>query len=200
MLGRTLAGNLSSFALDFDDEDAVLAWFGSWERVLDAAKRTRIEWHQDKWRLHYMLPAKPPIGNKRIHIKDSQLEVRCEDQLLYAWPSINKSGNQYTPLGADKIVTLDELQLRSLESMIDSLSHDYISDENRREYIRWLEEEARLGEGEGRHNGLVILGTSYYYRYADDWLNITDDQRRAKLLEWNQKQNVPKPEKEHTAS
>ena len=39
MLGRTLAGNLYSFALDFDGEDAVLAWFGSWDRVLDAAKR-----------------------------------------------------------------------------------------------------------------------------------------------------------------
>src|SRR5947199_2334306 len=65
VLGRTLAGNLYSFALDFDGEDAVLAWFGSWDRVLDAAKKTRIEWHQDKWRLHYMFLAKRPISNKR---------------------------------------------------------------------------------------------------------------------------------------
>ena len=81
--------------------------------------------------------------------------------------------------------------------MIDSFSANYVSDEkgNREEYIRWLEN-ARLGEGEGRHNGLVILGTSFYYRYANGWLHFTDDQRKAKLSEWNQKQKVPKPEEE----
>jgi hypothetical protein len=110
---------------------------------------------------------------------------------------MNKSGSQYAPLGTDKIAISDEMQLRRLEAMIDSFSANYVSDEkgNREEYIRWLEN-ARLGEGEGRHNGLVILGTSFYYRNANNWLNFTDDQRKVKLWEWNLKQKVPKPKKE----
>ena len=36
---------LYSFALDFDDWEAVEAWFGSWENVLVVSNKTRIEWH-----------------------------------------------------------------------------------------------------------------------------------------------------------
>ena len=61
--------------------------------------------------------AKRPIGNKKVHIKNSLLEVRCENQLLYSWPSIHASGNSYTPLlGTDKIAILDEMQLRTFRS------------------------------------------------------------------------------------
>jgi hypothetical protein len=43
-LGRCLSNGkqeLCSFALDFDDWDAVIAWFGSWENVLAWANNTR---------------------------------------------------------------------------------------------------------------------------------------------------------------
>jgi hypothetical protein len=70
-----------------------------------------------------------------------------------------------------------------------------MSDENRLKYIKWLEDSnTKLGEGEGRHPTLAVLGTSYYYRYSGEWRGMTDDQRRTKLWEWNITQKVPKPE------
>jgi len=45
-LGRCLSNGkqeLCSFALDFDDWDAMIAWFGSWENVLAWANNTRID-------------------------------------------------------------------------------------------------------------------------------------------------------------
>ena len=199
--GRTISGKHYLVAIDFDGNDGVLAWFGNWEQVLEIAKRTRIEWHGDKWRLHMFVLANRPIKNKRIHIRDSLLEVKCERQALFVSPSIHKEGNPYTPLDTAEIVIINENQLLQLESKIDSLSGSdgYMSDENKQTYIQWLEDPenfTKLGVGQGRHNGLVTLGTSFYYRYNGEWKDYTEEQRRAKLWEWNMKLAVPKSEKE----
>jgi Bifunctional DNA primase/polymerase, N-terminal len=197
--GRTISGKYYLIAFDFDGDDAVLAWFGDWEQVLEVAKWTRIEWHGDKWRLHMFVLANRPIKNKRIHIKDSLLEVKCERQALFVSPSVHKDGNAYTKLDTAEISFIDENQLLHLESKIDSLCDGYISDEDKQRYIRWLENPenfTKLGVGQGRHNGLVILGTSYYYRYNGEWKDYTDEQRKSKLWEWNMKLAIPKSEKE----
>ena len=179
----------------------VLAWLGDWEQVLEIAKRTRIEWHENKWRLHMFLLANKPVKNKRINIKDSLLEVKCERQALFVSPSIHKEGKPYSALDTTEIVIINENQLLRLESKIDSLSSSdgYMSNENIQTYIKWLENPenfTKLGVGQGRHNGLLTLGTSYYYRYNGEWKDYTDEQRRAKLWEWNMKLAVPKLEKE----
>jgi len=196
-LGKTLANEYFSVALDFDGMDSVLAWFGSWENVIETAKRTRIEWHEDKARLHMFFLTRESIANRKIQIKDSLLEIRCEGQALFVFPSIHKEGKPYTAVGTQQISILSNLF--GLKSKINSLCQDYMSDEDQQAYIRWLEDPAnysKLGKGQGRHNGLVTLGTSYYYRYNGDWKNYTDDERKAKLWEWNCKLAVPKREKE----
>ena len=199
--GRTISGKYYLIAIDFDGPDAVLAWFHSWKEVLEIAKRTRIEWHENKWRLHMFLLANRPVKNKRINIKDSLLEVKCERQALFVSPSIHKEGKPYSALDTTEIVIINENQLLRLESKIDSLSSSdgYMSDENIQTYIKWLENPenfTKLGVGQGRHNGPLTLGTSYYYRYNGEWKDYTDEQRRAKLWEWNMKLAVPKSEKE----
>jgi hypothetical protein len=197
--GKTISGKYYLIAIDFDGEDAVRAWFGDWEQVLQVAKQTRIEWHGDRGRLHMFLLTNRPIRNKRIHIKSSLLEAKCERQALFVSPSIHKDGNPYTPLNLGEISIINENQLLQLESKIDSFCDGYMSDENKLRYIQWLEDPenfTRLGVGQGRHNGLVTLGTSYYYRYNDEWKDYTDEQRKAKLGEWNMKLAVPKSEKE----
>jgi hypothetical protein len=197
--GKTISGKYYLVAIDFDGIDAVLAWFGSWKQVIEVAKQTRIEWHGDKWRLHMFLLANKPIKNKRIRIKDSLLEVKCERQALFVSPSIHKEGNPYAAIETEEIVIIDENKLLQLESKIDSISDGYMSDENKHAFIKWLEDPenyTKLGAGQGRHNGLVTLGTSYYYRYSGEWKDYTDEQRRTKLWEWNMKLAVPKSEKE----
>lgn len=126
MLGRTLTPDDApynySFALDFDGWDAVQARFGSWEQVLVAANRTRIEWHGDKAHIHYMFLSKRPIANRKItKIKGAQLEVRCERQLLFCSPFVHKDGIPYAPIGTYKIAILDEKQLLAIEAQIDTL-------------------------------------------------------------------------------
>ena len=54
-----------------------------------------------------------------------------------------------------------------------------------------------IGEGAGRHPALVILGTSYFFKYSNGWKDLTDDQRKIKLQEWHtQHCNPPKSERE----
>lgn len=196
-LGKTLSDEYYAVALDFDGKDAVLEWFRSWENVVETAKRTRIEWHEDKSRLHMFFLAKEPIANRKIQIKDSLLEIRCEGQALFVSPSIHLEGKPYLALGTQQISILPNLF--GLKSKISSLCKDYMSNEDQQAYIKWLEDPAnytKLGAGQGRHNGLVTLGTSYYYRWNGEWKNYTDDERKAKLWEWNCNLEVPKPEKE----
>jgi hypothetical protein len=102
-------------------------------------------------------------------------------------------------LGTDQIAVLDEIQLLMMELQIDQLSDGgYISDDSKQLYIKWLEDpNTKLYEGGGRHPALVTLGTSYLYRYANGWKDLTDDERKAKLWEWNKSHCIPpKPEKE----
>jgi hypothetical protein len=97
-----------------------------------------------------------------------------------------------------KIAILEETKLLQLEAIIDSLSEGYMSDENKRHYITWLEDsETRIKEGQGRHDAIKTLGCSYYYRYNNGWKDLTDDQRRDKLQEWNLQHCIPPlPDKE----
>src|SRR5919197_4814433 len=94
VLGKTLPGSPYpySFALDFDGEDAVMEFFGSWDNVLSLSKKTRIEWHQDKGSLHIVFFSEKNVTKKKIDIKEHRLEVRC-DELLIASPSIHGDGN-----------------------------------------------------------------------------------------------------------
>ncbi len=190
---------LYSAAIDFDKEEGVKAWFGSWGHVIEASKRTRIEWHKDKAKIHSIFLTRRPLANRRI--PKLGIEIRCENQLLFVSPSINKDGNPWTILGTDQILIHDESELIKLEAQIESISQGYMSDERKARYIRWLEEPGRmLGEGEGRHPGLVVLGTSYYYRYSGEWRGMTDEERRAKLWEWNRRVCHPiKPDNEFDA-
>jgi hypothetical protein len=88
--------------------------------------------------------------------------------------------------------------LLQLQAKIDLISQRYMSNEDKQRYIEWIENpNTKLYEHGGRHPALVALGTSYFYRYANGWKNLTDDERKAKLWEWNQSHCIPpKPEKE----
>jgi hypothetical protein len=207
ILGRTLTPDDDSapynysFALDFDGWDAVVAWFGeenTWQEVLKSAHRTRIEWHGDKERLHYLFLSKRPIKNKHIKFKTGQLEVRCSHQPLFSCPSVHESGIPYTPLGIDKIAILDEHQLLALEARIDRLCEGYMSDENKQAYIKWLLEPSTiLGEGQGRHPAVVTMGMHYYNTSQDDMLDKTDEEIKQILCEWHSAHcNPPRSEKE----
>ena len=112
---------------------------------------------------------------------------------------MHKEGNRYAALETSEIVILGEEKVLELESKIETLCEGYMSDSNKQAYTKWLEDPAnysKLGVGQGRHNGLVHLGTAYFYRYHGEWRGLADEQRRAKLWKWNTKLAVPKPEAE----
>ena len=199
--GRTITGKNAAYsiAIDFDGWDAVREWFGNWERVESLSQKTLIEWHKNIAKIHVLFFSNEDIPNRKIQIKDSLLEVRCEHQALFVSPSYHKEGNQYVPLGTKEITILNEQQVFNLKAKIESLCRGYMSDENKIEYTKWLEDPAnysKLGVGQGRHNALVHLGTAYFYRWKAEWADLTDGQRKVKLEEWNSKLAVPKPQEE----
>ena len=106
--GKTISGKYYLIVLDFDGWGAVVAWFGTWENVLALAKKTLVEWHEDKSKIHVFLFSPEPLPSRRIHIKDSYLEIRCQNeegtgQLVFASPSMHKEGKPYSALDLDTI-------------------------------------------------------------------------------------------------
>jgi hypothetical protein len=72
-LGKTIPDDSGqifySICIHFDKWEGVQAWFGeldTWEQVVKSSQRTRIEWHGNKEKLHYIFKAKKPITNRRI--------------------------------------------------------------------------------------------------------------------------------------
>ena len=139
-LGPTLQPGVYSFALDFDGIDAVMEFFGSWENVISMAKKTRIEWHQDKGRLHIVFFAEKNVTKKRTDIKKHRLELRT-DELLIVSPSIHGDGNAWSVLGTEEIAVLNDADLEKLEEKIDSLSSKdrLVDDDHLRPYVIELE-------------------------------------------------------------
>jgi hypothetical protein len=78
-LGQTLQPGVYSFALDFDGLDAVMEFFDSWDNVLSLSKKTRVEWHQDKGRLHIVFFSEKNVTIKRIEIKEVGEDLERND-------------------------------------------------------------------------------------------------------------------------
>jgi hypothetical protein len=207
-LGKCLNGNgnyqkpLYTIALDFDGWATVEKFYENWDHVLNTSKKTRVEWHKDKSKIHVIFLANRPIAYREIKIKDSQLEIRCENKLLFVSPSFHPDGNRWEALGTEEILILNEKQLLQLEATIEvnseGQSTTYMSDSNKQAYLKALENpNFRLYEGQGRHVALTLLGASYFNRHTWEWRNLTDDQRKAKLWQWNVEHcDPPKPELE----
>jgi len=194
--GRTLKG-FYLIVLDFDGWNAVIEWFGSWDNVVKASRSTRIEWHQDKGRIHYFFLASKPIPNRKILIKDTYLEIRCEKQVLFAYPSFHKGGNRYEPIYNKTIAELTDSQLTSLQAQIDILCEGYMSDEDKRKYIEYLHLPTTiLGKGQGRHDATKVIINNYYWKYSGEWLELSDDQRFERAWDWHIKHCSPSRPKE----
>ena len=188
-LGPTLEGDLYSVCLDYDGPDAVNAWFRSWDNVVSLAqKKTLVEWHQDKGKIHVVFFTTEPLQNRKIHIGDNNtlLEVRCEKQPLFISPSLHKDGNKYTPLGINQIKVLDETELLTVKAKINLLCDKYMSDADRNKYDAWLDLDTTiLGEGAGRHDATKFKICSFYWKYSGEWLNLSDDERFERAWQWH---------------
>jgi hypothetical protein len=184
--GKTLSGKYYSIALDFDGWDAVVEWFGTWEQVIALSKQTVVEWHQDKCKIHVIFLSNSPIQNRRIHIKDAFLEIRCEKNVLFSSPSIHKEGNPYAALGTSQLAILSEQKILELKSKISSICEDYMSDADKEQYDQWLDLPTTiLGINQGRHDATKFKINRYYWKYSGEWLNLSDDQRFERAWSWH---------------
>ncbi|MGI0044554.1 MAG: hypothetical protein ACRD47_12675, partial [Nitrososphaeraceae archaeon] len=185
-LGKTLSDEQYAIALDFDGWDAVSAWFGTWERVESFAQKNIVEWHRDRGKIHVILLSPVPMPNRKIHIKNAFLEIRCEGQAVFLSPSVNKDGNRYVPLGTSRVMILSMEEVLKLKSKIDSISEGYMSDEDKDSYDKWLDLPTTiLGENQGRHVATMFKIIRYYWKYKDGWLDLTDDQRFECAWKWH---------------
>jgi hypothetical protein len=197
-LGKTLSGDHYAIALDFDGWDAVVAWFGTWERVESFAQKNIVEWHKDRGKIHVILLSPIPIPNKKIHIKNAFLEIRCEGQTLFLSPSLNKDGNRYVPLKTSHITILTKEEVLKLKSKIDSISEGYMSDQDKDSYDKWLDLPTTiLGENQGRHDATKFKIIRYYWRHVGEWLDLIDDQRFECAWKWHMEHcRPPRPRQE----
>ncbi|MFY9965199.1 MAG: bifunctional DNA primase/polymerase [Nitrososphaeraceae archaeon] len=185
-MGRTLSGNHYAIAFDFDGWDAVVEWFGDWNNVVSLSKKTIVEWHQDQGKIHVIFLSKTPFSNRKIHIKNAFLEIRCERNALFASPSIHKGGKPYSPLGTNQLALINDDRALALKSKIETVCQNYMSDEDKEAYDRWLDLPTTiLGENQGRHDATKFKINRYYWKYSGEWLNLSDDQRFDRAWQWH---------------
>jgi hypothetical protein len=77
-----------------------------------------------------------------------------------------------------------ELGQTRIESRIAAVIPNYFSEDQINDYIKYLELDTTiLHEGE-RHNAILVMANSYFFRYSGEWANLTDGQRFEKLIEY----------------
>jgi hypothetical protein len=186
--GLNLTKEYYVIALDFDGWNAIEAWFGTWDRVLALAKKQIVEWHQDRNKIHVILLSKMSIPNRKMHIKDAFLEIRCEKQALFVSPSIHQEGSPYSPIEEieeppEPLANEDTLRLKS---KIEYLCENYMSDTDKEAYERWLDEPTTvLGENQGRHDATKFKIIRNYWKYENSWFDYTDEQRFNDAWRWH---------------
>lgn len=164
-MGKTLSGKYYSVAFDFDGWDAVVEWFGNWENVVALSKKTVVEWHQDQGKIHVIFLSRTPFRNRKIHIKNAFLEIRCERNALFASPSIHKEGKPYEPLGTNQVALIEQGKELTLKSKIDDIN--YMSDLDKDKYDAWLDLPTTiLGVNGGRHDATKFKINRYYWQYT----------------------------------
>lgn len=205
-LGWTIGHEYYALGIDLDGWHAVKAWFGgtndleTWNRVTEYAKNNRLEWHKDKTRLHliiYLCSKTPKIKNKVIALpEDNQIEIRGKGQLLCVSPSIAKDGNPFCAMDNEQIPVIDGVKELELNSKIDSLAKEYLSDKN--SISEWLHNPNTIfAVGNGRHNWTVWIVNSYFRKYKDEWLDLTDEERFDRAWRWHSEHcNPPRSREE----
>jgi DNA replicative helicase MCM subunit Mcm2 (Cdc46/Mcm family) len=197
--GKSLSGKHYIIGLDFDSWKAVVAWFGSWENVLILAEKELVEWHEDKESVHVILFSDQPLPNRKIHIGDGRVEIICEGGCLFASPSIHKEGKPYRRLGRRETPRFQEREeMLRLKSKIDLLCQNYMSDVDKEAYDKWLDQPTTiLGVRDGRHDATKFKICRYYWKYRDEWLNLSDEERFRRAWQWHLKHcNPPRSMKE----
>jgi P4 family phage/plasmid primase-like protien len=207
--GPTLSGCSSKYllAIDTDGKDASYAWFGTnnLDEMKTIANLRRIEWHDDNpYRFHDFRLINEPITSGIIKVGDSNIEIRCvsateqRGSLILISPSIHQDGRPMVRLGsATDIEAADTpIKLMQLKSEIECLKFVYTSNSEKSEYLRMCEDPeylATLGIGNGRHPAMKCVAIAYFYRdHSSEWRNISDNERKRRLEEWNQKLKIPK--------
>lgn len=193
-MGWTIGGEYYAIGIDLDGWHAVKAWFDgitdddTWLNVLNYAENNRVEWHQDKTRLHLIMYVREfGIKNTVIPITDkNQIEIHGQGQLLRVSPSIHQDGNPFVPIDSGEIPILDSKEkFKELQDKINSLSTTSYIDNNI-STSEWLHKpDTIFKEGGGRHNWTVWIVNSYFRKYKDEWLNLTDDERFNRAWEWH---------------
>jgi hypothetical protein len=173
--------------LDFDTLEAFEKFSANDFDYKKLASITRVEWHGSLARIHVFFITDRPFKNAN----GAGLEVKANKLLTFVSPSIHKDGKPYTALGTEAIGYLDNVGQMRIENCIAAVIPNYQSEDQINDYIKYLELDSTiLDEGE-RHNGILVMANSYFFRYSGEWANLTDEQRFDKLIEYDKKHCRP---------
>ncbi len=175
--------------LDFDTLDAFEKFSAGEFDYKKLASITRVEWHGSLARVHVFFITDRPFKNTNANVVG--LEVKANKLLTFVSPSTHKDGKPYTAFGTEEIVILDNLGQTRIESRIAAVIPNYQSEDQINDYIKYLElDRTIIHEGE-RHNAILVMANSYFFRYTGEWANLTDVQRFNKLIEFDKKKCRP---------
>jgi hypothetical protein len=174
-------------------------------KLSNLADKTLVEGHDDdlsRVKIFYVTPT--PLNGKAIN-KDNNLknantskpsfEIKGISRngkfgLAFVSPSSHRDGKPYRPLGIMEIAVLDKDEKEKLELQLQSICKkygmEYLHNEDEvHNYIKYLEQPDTVLEEGMRHNSLIEIASSYYFRWCGEWGKMTDEQRYAKLIEYD---------------
>ena len=169
------------------------------------SKKTTIEEIADKQYVEFNSIDR----DQRVHIPyilepDAEIAAKGPDDkvgievnihgIMFAAGSPHHNGGFYERLGkANEITILDKTQAFTLQEHIASICQkygvNYFSGNNEHEKAKFYQAyTAHLHDGGtkikkgGRHEVIKFISCSYFTKYADEWNNLTDDQRFERIL------------------
>ena len=174
-------------------------------KISNLANKTLVEGHDDdlgRIKVFYITPT--PLNGKAIN-KDNNfknantskpsLEIKGISKngkfgIAFVSPSLHRDGRPYRHLGTQEITVLDKEEKEKLELQLQDICKkygmEYLQNENEvHNYIKYLEQPDTILEEGTRHNSLIEIASSYYFRWLGEWSKMTDEKRYAKLIEYD---------------
>ena len=175
-------------------------------KISNLADKTLVEGHDDdlsRIKAFYVTPTplngkainKDKNHNKNAYSSKPSLEVKGisrngKFELAFVSPSSHRDGRPYRPLGIQEIAVLDKEEKEKLELRLQDICKkygmEYLHNEDEvHNYIKYLEQPDTVLEEGRRHNSLIEIASSFYFRWHGEWGKMTDEQRYAKLIEYD---------------
>jgi P4 family phage/plasmid primase-like protien len=176
--------------IDFDTYEAFITWGEDYTLEI-VAKWTRVDWHQNRARIHVFFISKTPLKNLARTEKNQIIEVYGGDRLICCYGT-HIDGNPIEPFDTKEIAVIDNIKKLEIEARVKQVIPDYLAEDEDERYIEELEKPETIVPSGSVHHAVRTLLMSVYFRWTNGFApdKMSDEQRFQYVVDWDKQKAI----------